>query len=514
MRNVIQVGVVSGFSRKAVAGVVPILCAFTIAACATAPAQTSADLPSALNVGVAEIDITPDEPIRLTGYGSRIEPTNDVRQRLWARAMAFGDGRRTALLITADLVGVPRTLSDDVAKRLGDAGIDRAAFAMSATHTHTGPSLTGVLPYIFNSPVTPPEQAAVDRYTSRLTGLLEKVARAALADRKPSQLAWAQGRAEFAANRRVLKDGKWTGFGITPGGAVDHDLPILAVRGTDGSLRAVLISYACHATTLEGKDNFIHGDWPGMTRELIQKRHPGAIAFVAIGTGADANPNPRGGGLPDVEQNAEAVAAEVDRVLATPMRPVRSMPEGKLRDIALPLAPLPERAEWEARAKRNDPAGFQARDILRRLDRGERVPATASYPVQTWTFGSDLAMVFLGGEVVADYGLRLKRELDASRLWVNAYSNDVAFYVASRRLIPEGGYEVSGSMVYYGQPAPLGEGTEDLIVRTVRELLPSGYRAAGSPVVRWFGIHPGPGLYRSAFCASRFATIRYAPGTP
>jgi hypothetical protein len=209
---------------------------------------------------------------------------------------------------------------------------------------------------------------------------------------------------------------------------------------------------------------------------LIQKRHPGAIALVAIGTGADSNPNPRGGGLPDVERHAEAVAAEVDRLLTTSMRPVRSVPEGRLRYIDLPLAALPERAEWESRAKRDDPPGFQARDILRRLDAGERVPATATYPVQTWTFGSDLAMVFLGGEVVADYGLRLKREFDQSRLWVNAYSNDVAFYVASRRLIPEGGYEVSGSMVYYGQPAALAEGTEDLIVRTVHELLPSIFR--------------------------------------
>lgn len=444
--------------------------------CATAPQKQVASAQPTLNVGVAEIDITPDEPIRLTGYGNRVEPAGDVRQRLWARALAFGDGRRTAVLITTDLIGVPRSLSDDIAKRLGDAGVERAAFAISATHTHTGPSLTGVLPYIFNSPVTPPQQAAIDRYTNHLSALLEKVARAALADRRPSQVAWSQGRAGFAANRRVLKDGKWTGFGVTPDGAVDHDLPIMAVRGTDGRFRAVLVSYACHATTLEGGDNFIHGDWPGVTRELIQKRHPGAIAFVAIGTGADANPNPRGGGLPDVQRNAEAVAAEVDRVLATSMRPVRSMPEGKLRYIDLPLSPLPERAEWEARAKRNDPAGFQARDILRRLDRGERVAATAPYPVQTWTFGSDLAMVFLGGEVVADYGLRLKRELDASRLWVNAYSNDVAFYVASRRLIPEGGYEVSGSMVYYGQPAPLGEGTEDLIVRTVHDLLPSTFR--------------------------------------
>jgi hypothetical protein len=106
--------------------------------------------------------------------------------------------------------------------------------------------------------------------------------------------------------------------------------------------------------------------------------------------------------------------------------------------------------------------------MLERLDRGEPAPATVPYPVQTWTFGRELTMVFLGGEVVADYGLRLKRELNRSRLWVNAYSNDVAFYVASRRMIPEGGYEVDQSMVYYGQPGPLAEGTEDQIISAVR----------------------------------------------
>ena len=44
--------------------------------------------------------------------------------------------------------------------------------------------------------------------------------------------------------------------------------------------------------------------------------------------------------------------------------------------------------------------------------------------MQTWTFGDSLAMVFLPGEVVVDYSLRLKSELDAPRLWVTAYAND------------------------------------------------------------------------------------------
>src|SRR6187200_1935797 len=105
--------------------VASLLCSLALAAgCATAPNQQSGSAPPALNVGVAEIDITPDEPIRLTGYGSRVEPASEVRQRLWARAMAFGDGRSAAVLITADLIGVPRSLSDDIARRLGDAGVE------------------------------------------------------------------------------------------------------------------------------------------------------------------------------------------------------------------------------------------------------------------------------------------------------------------------------------------------------------------------------------------------------
>jgi hypothetical protein len=56
-------------------------------------------------------------------------------------------------------------------------------------------------------------------------------------------------------------------------------------------------------------------------------------------------------------------------------------------------------------------------------------------------------------------------------LWVNAYSNDVAFYVASRRMIPEGGYEVDRSMVYYGVPGVLAEDTEERIIGAVRAWL-------------------------------------------
>ena len=60
---------------------------------------------------------------------------------------------------------------------------------------------------------------------------------------------------------------------------------------------------------------------------------------------------------------------------------------------------------------------------------------------KVWVFGDSLALVFLAGEVVVDYALRIGWEGDSARLWVVAYSNDVPCYIASKRVLAEGGYE-------------------------------------------------------------------------
>jgi hypothetical protein len=88
-------------------------------------------------------------------------------------------------------------------------------------------------------------------------------------------------------------------------------------------------------------------------------------------------------------------------------------------------------------------------------------------------------MVFLPGEVVVDYALRLKREFDGSRLWVSAYSNDVPCYIPSRRVLEEGGYEGATAMVYYDRPTKFAADVEERIINAVRELMPRAF-AAGS----------------------------------
>ena len=73
-----------------------------------------------------------------------------------------------------------------------------------------------------------------------------------------------------------------------------------------------------------------------------------------------------------------------------------------------------------------------------------------------------------GRRSCVDYSLRLKTELDAQRLWVNAYSNDFACYIPSERLVKEGGYGGGAETPYFALPATLREGLEQRIIDEVR----------------------------------------------
>jgi len=79
-------------------------------------------------------------------------------------------------------------------------------------------------------------------------------------------------------------------------------------------------------------------------------------------------------------------------------------------------------------------------------------------------------LLALGGEVVVDYALRLRREA-GDNVWVFGYSNDVMAYIPSERVLKEGRYEGETSMVPYGQPGPWSPGLEDRIISKTRELL-------------------------------------------
>lgn len=434
----------------------------------------------AVPVGVAKIDITPDHPVRLSGYAVRTTEASEVEQRLWAKALAIGsDADGPALLINFETCVIPGSLASELARRLeAKAGIARSRLALCCTHTHSAPYLAGALPTMYGAPIPADHQERIERYTKRVIDDLEKVGLAALADRRPARLSCAQGEVTFARNRRLPTSGGIQ-LNANAAGPADHALPLLRAVGEDGRLLAVVANYACHCTTLGGEFQKVCGDWAGYAQEYVEAGHPGATCIITIGCGGDANPEPRLT-LEHAKAHGRSVAAEFDRLLGTPWRSLPAPPVCRFETIRLPLQPAPSREEWEARVRQGGAIAYQARLQLEQLDRGEPLQSEVVYPVQSWSFGNDLVMVLLGGEVVVDYALRLKRELGDPRLWITAYANEVPCYIPSRRILGEGGYEAVDSMIYYNRPASFEPAVEDLIVNTVVRLTPTRVRVAAS----------------------------------
>ena len=100
------------------------------------------------------------------------------------------------------------------------------------------------------------------------------------------------------------------------------------------------------------------------------------------------------------------------------------------------------------------------------------LPKTYPNPIQVVRIGDDFVLAAIGQEVVVDYALRLKKELHAiPAVWIAGYSNDVAGYLGSRRVLNEGGYEGGGANVMVGHPAPYAPSVEDDVVAEVHRLV-------------------------------------------
>ena len=428
--------------------------------------------------GVARVKITPRQPMWMSGYASRDRPAEGTLIDLWAKALALDDGEgHRAVLVTMDLCGIDRELSRRVCGAIESKHhLDRASIALCVSHTHSGPVVGNNLRPMYG--LDERQSKLVDEYAAELETNLVSVAGESLASLAPARLEWGVGRAAFAVNRRNNKEEDVTRLREEGKlrGPVDHDLPVLVVRtpgrGGEAKPLAIVFGYACHATTL----SFYQwsGDWPGFAQIEIEKAYPGATALFVAGCGADQNPLPRRTVELARRYGGEA-ASGVGAAIGAGLNPVAGALRMSYSEIELPFAELPtrEQVEKDAASKDRYVAG-RAKLLLSQWDRDGKLSPTYPYPVQVWRLGAGPTIVFLGGEVVVDYSLRLKRELGPEKTWVASYSNDVMAYVPSLRVLKEGGYEGGGAMLYYGLPAPWGEQIEQRIesevVRQVRRL--------------------------------------------
>jgi hypothetical protein len=426
--------------------------------------------------GVAKANITPPQFMPMSGYASRgAKHAEEKLTDLWAKALVLqdADGRR-ALLITLDVIGLDRGLSLSVCGELQQRyGLERDQIALCASHTHTGPVVAKNLRPLHYMLLDESDRQLVDDYAALLQKQIVSVAGEAIENLDSAQLFWGSGSASFAVNRRnnpaaqvpqLRKENKLRG-------PHDHDVPVLAVKDADGKLDAVVFGYACHCTVLSSFQ--WSGDYAGFAQIEVEDAHPDCIALFWAGCGADQNPLPRRS-VELARQYGKQLGDAVSAVLKGQMRPVAATLKTSYREIDLSLAQLPGRAQLQQDAQsKNKYVAARAGHLLKQIDAGEPLSQSYPFPVGVWRIGEHVVFVILGGEVVVDYALRLKKELGADdvahkNVWVAGFSNDVMAYIPSLRVLREGGYEGGGAMVYYGLPTVWAPEVEEAVIGEVR----------------------------------------------
>lgn len=454
------------------------------------------DTPASWMAGFAKIDVTPNEPIRMAGYGNRDRPSESIDTPLFVRAMALrNESQPIHLIFSVDTIGLPGEMTSALAEQIEKKhGLPRSQIVFCSTHTHCGPDLASELSNIFAKALNSEEVTVGLRYRDLLSKAILEGADKAIEELAPAKLAFAQGSVGFAANRRVLKEGRWSNFGVQTDGPVDHTVPVLRITDEKGSPRGTVFNYACHCTTLGGDHFGINSEWAGYAANQIEATHKGSVALCTIGCGADANPLPRGK-MEHVQQHGLSIATEVLRLLASPMTAIDQSVSATFGYAGLSFD-LPTAEELVKLAEHASPqVRRKAVHLQSILKEHGRLPATYPVPVQSWKFGDQLTMVFLGGEVVVDYAIRLKKELNSPSLWVTAYANDVMGYVCSERMRREGGYEFDTSSVYYNLPGPWAAGTEELFIKRIKEVIvDKGRTAALAPDAALKSIQVADGL--------------------
>ena len=211
--------------------------------------------------GTARIDVTPDWPVMLAGFGQRTSASTGIHDRIFAKALYLSNGDDRLLIITTDLLCIPAPLARAVIAALGPlTGLTPDQICVCASHTHSAPV-----------PVDAGDGAiGIARYAPFLRSALVDVGAAAIAAARPCRLRSGVGEVDLFLNRRTRGNPN----------IVDPRVAVLAADdASSGAPVAVLFGVGCHPVTM-GWDNMqISADFPGCAQRAIEAALPGVNAL-------------------------------------------------------------------------------------------------------------------------------------------------------------------------------------------------------------------------------------------
>ncbi len=432
-----------------------------------------------LQAGAAIIDVTPQKPMFLHGYPHVERISQGIHDPLYASALIIDNSEIQIGFCTVDVIFISREITDRVREQVqAITGIPGQNIVVSASHTHSGPV---IFSDIFYDPVVP---KADPEYISYLVDKLVQVYVEAFQNKKESKfyITTADG-SGVGGNRRNKTD------------ATDPDIPVAVFKETETDrIFALSTIYCMHPTVLHEDSNLYSADFPGYTREYINKKL-GKDVVLLYHTGPSGNQSPRhfiksntfdeakrlgfmlGERIMDCIQQLDdfhfkdwVPISTWQSSIKLPKKTFTSVEaaekkvilvKNKLKQMHLDKAPASEirtvECDWFGAEENKQLAEMAASRKIEQIYQ-------SVLPAEINVIGiDDSHFVFLPGELFVEYSLIIK-EKSPVQTFVTSLSNGVlAGYLVTDKAEQEGGYEASNSIF----PAKAGQ----VIVNEVLSIL-------------------------------------------
>ncbi len=418
--------------------------------------------------GIARIDITPTENLFMGGYDEscRIGRSDGASGKIYIRALIFNNNVRKIVFVECDIVSISSNENEAIRKLISkETDIPFENIMLGCVHNHAAPSLDS-------------SNSKSEWYRS-FNAKVVKAVKDAIADLEPVKIGGGIGRSGIGMNRRKRMEDtiSYTTFdennssqsygkyktdhpvkiremagvyrlGANPEGAIDDQVGIMRIDKLSGEPKAVFVNYACHGTSLGGRNNKISPEWNGHMLEYIEKTIPGVTGIFANGAAGDINPRFVGGldGYKDNLENTAKLGYEIGKEVVDVFIKIKTAspidPEIKIihENIVCPLK-----------------YGEVVKDFRH---------TTMDVPTSVVRI-DDFEWIIFPGELFHKIGMVIKSSTHARYPFFVGYCNGSLGYLPTQQAYSEGGYEPWSSHF-----APV---TEKIYVKGVIKILKELY---------------------------------------
>ena len=441
-----------------------------------------------MKTGYARICITPPIGVNLFGYYEK-RVCRGVIDDLYARAVAFDDGEKRALILSVDVCQLLVSQANRIRKAISEElCLETASVFVNCSHTHTGP--------VLERDIT--GEPTDGEYEKVLFQKLLDVSRQAFVSMKESTFSVGSGTAEGISfiRRFRMKDGTvQTNPGVEnpdilyPLGTPDDTVKFLKIERSGGET-LVIVSFGTHADTVGGE--YISGDWPDVVCQTVETVFENTKCIFLTGSQGDVNhinTAPTAGerkglnydapdGIPRGYEHTKYMGRKVAAAVIASLDKTEPISGDRIsyrtHIVSIPSNRENDRLDEAKRivalhkAGRDAELPYEKMELITVVAEATRIcdladgPEAFEFALSALKLG-DYVIVGLPGECFTEIGRRIEEASGLENIMVCCLTNGGDSYFPTSSAYEEGGYEARSSQ--------LRKGGDDILVAGAAKLI-------------------------------------------